>query len=1183
MSVYFKTALFGFQQQQSFASPSLKKKTFARKIHFMEDHIDHVDPTTLFHQKIINTYFTCKKFIVTTAMSNSFLSALMILISLTLHKSQRVLVVVPFHKISMWLLEYISTAFGHAHALHVRYQGTDTLEKAHVLICTPEEVGKLIRGRGLLNNLGTIIWVDPQALSKKRAAYLYGIMGRVEWIRKRRDRRQIILCSIPKVPMFWIGKPICNELCDNSRKNSAAFLPPCDLNYSQKIPGYTVPAIQDAGDFYLPDIYMRSADFSVIQHHIFKTLKIGSESIIIFARNKYIHKLKKMFADEKKLEILSTSDVWLNPSANTVFIDYHTFIDDNTLFRAWLCANDRLVIFASSRRRCEENSTTMDFLAKYQNITAQLEKKEVFEHFLQAGRINPGEYFFVTLLTALFRTYRTLNELYNTLCASLLWDATDTLPLSKKALRNMINALCSINLIRKGGGRYTTTPEGANIRFDPPKDVIEQFISYICATEKMYKKTFLDLEHKSSFITEGILETQNQEKRFLFEEMDEKEKKRAEKILIRHGIPSARFSKNVSKSNVSDPTNNAPLLIKDPVERSDPGNDPVKKENRDYKRPKGAPKRLIPEATALIDSMVFQGVSHPSEIASKTMISPTTIKAYLERQVREGRFIRRKIKGEKGRPRIHYTTCDDKKQENEICGNCAHYTRRGYCVLVLHLHKFGVLPISLNGRHRPFSKEYQKCSEFVSKSSTRIVKLEPIVVNGSVTYGCDVCNEPLNDLTHPIKCSNCDTIYKKIQNTDRLYKAFINRKDALKISFRKFTGFDFPELASPKITLYIRKEYTIVLKDKSIIVNDKETPLSSIKRIIVEKGKLDTEISECLQQNRIFVKEVEVSSKGRLKKSEHSDSQKPTNEQQERVGHARPALIRPMALARVINEYVVTRHLHALIPRGHNTLYDGGELGRNNNTERKSISLTPQTIREKKQWDEIYRILHAKDDDYLRYFGLAEARAAKEKWSAFRDAIRSYYPWDARVGSRLVLEPLGEPFDYSRAYSEIHADLNYLHKHVTFATQNLLKKRNLPSQGLTGILHTSDFVYDVGDSFKTHLQLFLAKNILSEHMKQEYHNSYHGKWDIPVFTLNSKGVFSLKQILDDFWEQLVYYNGTYMSLREVHELWTKKVLHAIKNSVKIDPLELVITYSKEEFEKIKVKFDRFKNYIDYIQ
>jgi len=378
---------------------------------------------------------------------------------------------------------------------------------------------------------------------------------------------------------------------------------------------------------------------------------------------------------------------------------------------------------------------------------------------------------------------------------------------------------------------------------------------------------------------------------------------------------------------------------------------------------------------------------------------------------------------------------------------------------------------------------------------------------------------------------------------------------------QKLAGFDLQK-STPAKTLKITKELSVTLQENVLMVNGSEIALSTVKRIYAENGALDDDVIESIRQKHIFVKEVEAFSAGHPQKKRHFKRLKPTKEQQESVIGARSELIQSMSLARVLNEIIATQHLNAFLQ----------EQG----------SLSPVIFRVKKQWDEVYRILQTQDADFLYYYRLAEARAAKEKWGAFRDVISFYYPWIDRVGARFILEPLDEPYGYSRAYAEIHADVNYLHKHITFATQELLDRLNLPSQGLTGILHTIDFVYDVGDSFKTHLQLFLAKNILLERMKQEYHNSYHGKWGILVYTLNHIGVTILKKLVKEFWEQQVYFNGGYMTMQDAHERWTEKVLHAINNCEPIDPLELVITYSHEEFEELAEQHQLFENYVAYI-
>ena len=1157
----------------------------------MVDLIEHVDFSSPFHKYIINTHSEHKEFVITTVQQVNFLSALKVVIALTLNKSQRCLVVVPFHPTAEILLSYIVEAFKNMpdlHVLHVKKQGTTSLKEAHILLCTPEAFSTLIRGKGVLNKIGTIVWVDPHAYSEERAATFGGMRTRVQWIRKLRDRRQVCLCSLPNVPVFDIGQLACSEGYAIPENDDGETAHASDPDHSQDVSEGALPIIQDLKTVYLPDMYLCNADSSSIEMHISDVLKTEAESIIFYARQRYVKALENIFNEEPKLTILGTSGVWLNHSADIVLIDYHPFIDDNTLFRAALCAKEELIILACREEHGFQNPT-LTFLANYKDgeITTRFDKREVLEYLLQKGVIHPGKYFFKAILVALFRTPRTLNELYNALCSALLWNTSNSAPpLSKTTLQKIVNKLCDVNFIRrvgKDGGRYTTTADGLSVMGIYKRKDLDLIHSHIFG-EKKIEKLLED---------EVMVETEDLEMFSSYEEMDETEKIRMKKKLRERGIPSSQYSKMVLKGSVSDPTHTKTRAMKELIKQIEQRKDSAEKEEKDeeekekryYKKPKGFPTLLTSKAKELIEKMVYDGVSHPSEIASKTCIPHSTVKAYLERQVRKGIFKRVKIKGKRGRPPVHYKPLPNKEMpDNEICSNCAHYTRQRYCRLASQLHDYGALSSLLKGRDKPFPKSTPACSEFVSKSGIRIIKEFKVTMeDGSFIYHCVGCDKPINVYTRPLKCAHCGTAYKEIKKTIRRFKAYIDRKDALRISFRKLAGFNLQEDKSPKKRLKIRKGDIVVLKEDMITVNNKPISLSTIKSIYAEKDVLDDDIIKCLRQNHIFVKEVDVSSGEPSQKKRSPKRQKPIKKQQDEMRCARSKLIQPMSVARVLNEIIVTQHLNVLFLQEHSTASDSTISDDVTLNKREHASSSPLMIRVKKQWDEVYRILQTQDEDFLYYYRLAEARAAKEKWGAFREVISRYYPWFDRVGARFVLEPQDEPYGYTRAYSEIHADINYLHKHITFATQDLLNKLDMPSQGLTGILHTSDFVYDVGDSFKTHIQLFLAKNILSERMKREYHYKYYGKWETPVYTLNGKGVNILNQFLNEFWEQQVYYNGTCMTMQEAHVLWTKKVLQVIRTSETINPLELVISYSQEEFEKIKKRYLLFKKYVEYIQ
>lgn len=1157
--------------REYYASTStLVKEHASQKLVFKMDLVNDTNFETPFHKEIDTAYKKHKTFVVTNVQLDNFSSALRRIIKLTLEQPHRCLVVVPFHTYADILIASLSTLkeeFPDIQLLHVTHQGSESLNAAQVLLCTPEQFSNLIRVREVLTNIGTIIWVDPHAYSKTRVAFLIGMMVRAEWIRQLHDRRQVILCSLPKVPTYAIGQLTCSEF-------HLATAP----NYSQEPSECIFPVIQDTDELTLPDMYLRGGGYDTLTHRLSKVLKTDVESVLVFARQKYIDWLNDDFAGDTTLTGLGTSDIWLSHSADTVFLDYHPYIDDNTLFRACLCAKNHLVILANPSKHRSRSNSTLEFLAEFPEeygITLQFEKQQVLDYLLQTGVITLGKYFFKTLLVALFHTQRTLNELYDALCTALLWDTTAP-PLAKATLRKLLTKLCTANLLRrvgKHGGHYTTTEDGSKVMHVYDREVLDKIHSKVLEEEDIENELRFDHEYNLSREDEVRSQPEAQERYASFEEMDDAEKARMETTLRVRGIPSTQDSKTVSKSSISDPTRTKPLTMKELITQSKlkkefagkEGKDEEEREKRDYKRSKDPPTPLTPEAKTLLDRMVYEGVSHPSEISSKTGIPRSTVKAYLERQAYKGKFRRVEIRGKRGRPQLHYKPpLDDETQDSELCGNCAHYTRKRYCNLAFNLCRHQQLPYFLRGREKHLPEKNHACSKFVSKSGIRTINSFDVTIkSGCPVYHCDECKEPINIYLHPIECHNCGTSYKEEHHhTSKRYKAYINREDALRRSFRELAGFDLQESPTAK-TLKITKESIVTLQEDTLKLDKQEISFSAIKRIYAAKGVLDAVSINYLRQKHIFVKESEASSTGHPQKKRRTTRQHPTKKQQEAVINARSILIQPMSLARVLNELIVTQHLNALILPEY-------------------ASLSPVIIRVKKQWDEVYRILQTQDADFLYYYRLAEGRSAKEKWGAFRDVILPYYPWSDRVGARLVLEPPDEPYGYSRAYSEIHADINYLHQRITFATQDLLDRLGLPSQGLTGILHTSDFIYDVGDSFKTHIQLFLAKNILLERMKQEYHNSYRGKWEILVYTLNHIGVDILKQLVKEFWEQQVYFNGSYMTMQDVHELWTETVLHAIENGETIDPLELMITYSEEEFEKLKEHYQLFEKYVTYI-
>lgn len=1176
-------------------SSVLEEKIASIKMHFMVDLIERIDFTSPFHKYIILTHAERKEFVITTVQETNFLSALEVVIALTLNKSQRCFVVVSFHSVAEMLLNHIVTAFKEVpnlKVLHVEEQGTKSLKKSHILLCTPEAFSILIREKGVLNKLGTVIWVDPHAYSEIRAATLEGVRSRAQWIRKLKDRRQVFLCRLPNVPIFGIGQLTCNEDYNIPENKSGAIKCASELNLSQT--ECALPIIRDTKKVYLPDMYLCNANFSRMKDYLSKVLKKNDKSVILFARKKYVEALQDIFAGKPQLTILVTRDVWLNHSADIVLMDYHPFIDNNTLFRAALCAEEELLILASQEEHGFPPNPTLAFLANYRygDISLDSDKRDVLEHLSQTGVIHPKKYFFITLLVALFRTQRTLNELYDVLCRVLLWGTSNSAPpLSRKMLQILVNKLCDASLIYRVGGRYSTTAEGLDVMKKYDRKLLDVIYLSLFGEEKIDIE-LRDTDYKSYIEGETWIEAEDQ-KYASIEKLDEREKNRIGKKLVLQGYTPTQFSKTVSQGSFSDPTHTKTRIMKGLIQRSrrkrgsfEKYDDEEKEiEKRDYKRIKGSPTPLTSKAINLIDKMVYDGVSHPSEIASKTGIAHSTVRTYLEQQVRKGKFRRVEIRGKRGRPPIHYKPpFDDKNQDSDICRNCAHYTKSKYCALASHLYKHGELPSFLKGRNRMFPKVTPYCSEFVSKEGIFYVKEFRVTMeNGSLIYYCARCDESINIYTRPLKCAQCGTIYKEIKKINWRYKAYIDRKDALRTSFRKLAGFDLQEDVPLKKRLQIRKGDFVVLKEDTITVNNKPISLLTIKSIYAEKGVLDDDIIKNLRKNHIFVKEVEVSSRVSSQKKRSLKQKNPTKKQQDAVIRSRSALIQPMSVARILNEINVTYHLNALLLQEHTNTSDNKSFVGDTLEKREHMFSSSLINRVKKQWDEIYRILQTQDEDFIYYYRLAEARATKEKWGAFREVISHYYPWVDRVGARFVLEPQDEPYGYTRAYSEIHADINYLHKHITFATQDLLDKLSLPAQGLTGILHTSDFVYDVGDSFKTHIQLFLAKNILTEHMKREYHYKYYGKWETPVYTLNGTGVYILNQFLNEFWEQQVYYNGIYMSMQEAHELWTKKVLHAIKTSETIDPLELVITYSQEEFEKIKERYQLFNKYVEYIQ